>query len=85
MCFLRSVKGYTKLDKIRSKVMRKELEILFIYHLKYLLMTSFPGPDAFLRNLYLKLIISYVPFLPVLRNRVTHGNLTSFEWVVLSR
>jgi hypothetical protein len=60
MRFLRSVKGYTKLDKIRSEVMRKELEILFIYHPKYLLMTSFPGPDAFLRNLFLKLIISYV-------------------------
>jgi len=25
--FLRSVKGYTRLDKIRSEVMRKELEI----------------------------------------------------------
>jgi hypothetical protein len=27
MCFLRSVKGYTKLDKIRSEVIKKELEI----------------------------------------------------------
>jgi hypothetical protein len=27
MLFLRSVKGYTRLDKIRSKVIRKELEI----------------------------------------------------------
>ena len=27
MCFLRSVKGYTKLDKIRNEVIRKELEI----------------------------------------------------------
>jgi len=27
MCFLRSVKGYTRLDKIRSEVIRKELEI----------------------------------------------------------
>jgi len=27
MQFLRSVKGYTRLDKIRSKVIRKELEI----------------------------------------------------------
>jgi len=27
MRFLRSVKGYTRLDKIRSKVIRKELEI----------------------------------------------------------
>jgi hypothetical protein len=27
MRFLRSVKGYTKLDKIRSEVIRKELEI----------------------------------------------------------
>jgi len=27
MCFLRSVKGYTRLDTIRSKVIRKELEI----------------------------------------------------------
>ena len=27
MRFLRSVKGYTRLDKIRSEVMRKELEI----------------------------------------------------------
>ena len=25
--FLRSVKGYTRLDKIRSEVIRKELEI----------------------------------------------------------
>ena len=27
MCFLRSVMGYTRLDKIRSEVIRKELEI----------------------------------------------------------
>ena len=27
MCFLRSVKGHTRLDKIRSEVIRKELEI----------------------------------------------------------
>jgi hypothetical protein len=27
MCFLRSVKGYTRLDEIRNEVMRKELEI----------------------------------------------------------
>jgi len=27
MCFLRSVKGYTRLDKIRSEIIRKELEI----------------------------------------------------------
>jgi hypothetical protein len=27
MHFLRSVKGYTRLDKIRSEVIRKELEI----------------------------------------------------------
>ena len=27
MRFLRSVKGYTRLDKIRSEIMRKELEI----------------------------------------------------------
>jgi hypothetical protein len=27
MCFLRSVKGYTRLDKIRSEVIREELEI----------------------------------------------------------
>jgi hypothetical protein len=27
MCFLRSVTGYTRLDKIRSEVIRKELEI----------------------------------------------------------
>jgi hypothetical protein len=27
MCFLRSVKGCTRLDKIRSEVIRKELEI----------------------------------------------------------
>jgi hypothetical protein len=27
MLFLRSVKGYTRLDKIRSEVIRKELEI----------------------------------------------------------
>jgi len=30
MRFLRSVKGYTRLDKIRSEVLRKELEILEI-------------------------------------------------------
>ena len=29
MRFLRSVKGYTRLDKIRSKVVRKELENLW--------------------------------------------------------
>jgi len=28
--FLRSVKGYTKLDKIRSEIIRRELEILGI-------------------------------------------------------
>ena len=27
MCFLRSVTGYTRLDKIRREVIRKELEI----------------------------------------------------------
>jgi hypothetical protein len=27
MCFLRSVKGYTRLDKIRNEVIRKELKI----------------------------------------------------------
>jgi len=27
MRFLRSVKGYTRLDKIRSEILRKELEI----------------------------------------------------------
>ena len=27
MCFLRSVKGYTRLDKIRNEVIKKELEI----------------------------------------------------------
>jgi hypothetical protein len=27
MSFLRSVKGYTRLDKIRNEVIRKELEI----------------------------------------------------------
>jgi hypothetical protein len=27
MRFIRSVKGYTRLDKIRSEVIRKELEI----------------------------------------------------------
>jgi len=27
MCFLRSITGYTRLDKIRSEVIRKELEI----------------------------------------------------------
>ena len=29
MRFLRSVKGYTRLDKIRSEVIRKKLEILW--------------------------------------------------------
>jgi len=27
VCFLRSVKGYTRLDKIRSEIIRRELEI----------------------------------------------------------
>jgi hypothetical protein len=27
MCFVSSVKGYTRLDKIRSEVIRKELKI----------------------------------------------------------
>jgi hypothetical protein len=27
ICFLRSVKGYTSLDKIRSEIIRKKLEI----------------------------------------------------------
>jgi len=33
--FLRSVKGYTKLDKIRSEVIRKELEISGIQDVRY--------------------------------------------------
>jgi len=35
MRFLRSVKGYTKLDKIRSEVIRKELEICGIQDVRY--------------------------------------------------
>jgi hypothetical protein len=34
MCFLRSVKGYTRLDKIRSEVIRKDLEISGIQDVK---------------------------------------------------
>ena len=34
MGFLRSVKGYTRLDKIRSEVIRKELEISGIQDVK---------------------------------------------------
>jgi len=34
MCFLRSVTGYTRLDKIRSEVIRKELEISGIQHVR---------------------------------------------------
>jgi len=34
MRFLRSVKGYTRLDKIRSEVIRKELEISRIQDVK---------------------------------------------------
>jgi hypothetical protein len=35
MSFLRSVKGYTSLDKIRSKVIRKEPEISGIQFSRY--------------------------------------------------
>jgi hypothetical protein len=35
MRFLRSVRGYTRLDKIRSEVIRKELEISGIQDVKY--------------------------------------------------
>ena len=35
MCFLRSVAGYTRLDKIRSEVMRKELEISGIQDVRF--------------------------------------------------
>jgi len=34
MCFLRSVKGYTRLDKMRSEIIRKELEISGIQDVK---------------------------------------------------
>jgi hypothetical protein len=34
VCFLRSVKGYTRLDKIRSEVIRKELKISAIQDAK---------------------------------------------------
>ena len=34
MCFPRSVEGYTRLDKIRSEVIRKELEISGIQDVK---------------------------------------------------
>jgi len=33
--FLRSVKGYTRLDKIRSEVIRKEIEISGIQDVKF--------------------------------------------------
>jgi hypothetical protein len=35
MHFLKSVKGYTRLDKIRSEVIRKELEISGIQDVRY--------------------------------------------------
>jgi hypothetical protein len=35
MRFVRSVKGYTRLDKIRSEVIRKELEISGIKDMKF--------------------------------------------------
>jgi len=35
MRFLRSVKGYTRLDKIRSEVRRKELEISGIQDVRF--------------------------------------------------
>ena len=35
MCFLRSVKGHTRLDKIRSEVIRTELEISGIQDVRY--------------------------------------------------
>jgi len=35
MRFLRSVKGYTRLDKIRSEVIRKELEVSGIQDVKF--------------------------------------------------
>jgi len=35
MRFLRRVKGYTRLDKIRSEVIRKELEISGIQDVRY--------------------------------------------------
>jgi hypothetical protein len=35
MCFLRSVTGYTRLDKIRSEVIRKELEISGIQDVRH--------------------------------------------------
>jgi hypothetical protein len=34
MCFIRSVKGYTRLDKIRSEVIRKELKISGMQNVK---------------------------------------------------
>jgi len=34
MCFLRSVIGYTRLDKTRSEVIRKELEISGIHYVR---------------------------------------------------
>jgi hypothetical protein len=40
MRFLRSVKGYTTLDKIRSEVIRKELEICGIQDVRSKLKTG---------------------------------------------
>jgi len=34
MCFLRSVAGYTRLDKIRSEVIRKDLDICGIQEVR---------------------------------------------------
>jgi hypothetical protein len=34
MCFIRRVKGYTRLDKIRTEVIRKELQISAIQDVK---------------------------------------------------
>jgi hypothetical protein len=35
MCFLRSAKGYARPDKIRSEVIRKELEVIGIQDVRY--------------------------------------------------
>jgi hypothetical protein len=45
--FLRSVKGYTRLDKIRSEVIRKELEISGIQDMrsKYYVQTKLDQPS----------------------------------------
>ena len=45
MRFLRSVKGYSRLDKIRSEVIRKELEISRIQDVRFKIQTKLDQPS----------------------------------------